>query len=184
MAVTFWVMSFLWGIVSSLPHSLGLASTSSGDELTLWLGTIIYVMGLLMETFADYQKWTWKQQNPGKFCGDGLWSLSQHPNFFGNFALWSGITIMNLPALVDPIDMDNFSRVMRAIIALWSRHKAILALLSPVLLWLFFNGQARGDIGSGVEESLKRYGDDTDFQKYITTTPLLVPDLRRLYGNN
>jgi steroid 5-alpha reductase family enzyme len=141
---------------------------------------VIYATGLLTETIADYQKWTWKQTNPGKFCNAGLWSFSQHPNFFGNFLIWSGITVMNVPALIEPIHSDG-TLVTKIASVLWAYRKAILAMLSPAFLWMFFNGQARGDIGSGVEESLKRYGNDAEFQEYIEKVPLFVPHWGKIF---
>jgi steroid 5-alpha reductase family enzyme len=176
-------MSFLWGVISSLPHSLGLSTTVAGNQSTVLLGAVIYTAGLFMESLADYQKWMWKLSYPGKFCSGGLWSISQHPNFFGNFMIWSGIAVMNLSALIEPIAVDNGTPIALLSAILWSCHKAVVALLSPVFLWMFFSGQASGSIGSGVEESMKRYGDDAEFRKYIDSVPLFVPDLRRIYDN-
>ena len=173
-------MSFLWGLVSSLPHSLGLASTNIGNKSALIIGTVIYAIGLITETVADYQKWMSKQNYPGKFCNVGLWSVSQHPNFFGNFLIWSGITLMNISAMFELTAGDE-SAITHAATVILSSYKAVFALLSPAFLWLFFVGQAKGEIGSGVEESMKRYGSDEEFRKYIDTVPLFAPDLRRIF---
>ena len=161
--VFFWLISFFWGVISSLPHSLGIASSIEGDRsIGLYFGTIIYIVGLLMESIADYQKWSWKQCNPGKFCRTGLWSISQHPNFVGNILIWTGIAIMNVPAL--------------------SWQLVPIACLSPLILWKFFLGQAQGSITSGVELAMKKYGDDPAYSDYIETVPLLFPDLKRLFA--
>mmetsp|Transcript_3911 Transcript_3911/g.5722 ORF Transcript_3911/g.5722 Transcript_3911/m.5722 type:complete len:369 (-) Transcript_3911:898-2004(-) len=158
--VFFWLISFFWGVISSLPHSLGISSSLEGNDIGLYSGTIIYTVGLLMESIADYQKWTWKQSNPGKFCRAGLWSVSQHPNFAGNILIWTGIAIMNVPSL--------------------SWQLVPVACLSPLILWNFFLGQAQGSITSGVELALEKYGDDPGYSDYIETVPLLFPDLKRL----
>ena len=160
--VFFWLLSFLWGVISSLPHSLGLAASSSSYSFSpnggnnigfLIFGTFVYIVGLLTETIADYQKWTFKQTNPGQFCNIGLWSISQHPNFVGNICIWTGITIMNLPSLE------------------W--RLVPIACLSPLILWRFFLGQAQGLVGSGVDLAMKKYGDDTGYIDYIENVPLL-----------
>ena len=169
-------MSFLWGLISSLPHSLGLASTNLGNKNALIIGTAMYGVGLITETVADYQKWISKQKYPGKFCNVGLWSISQHPNFFGNFLIWNGITLINISALIEPIVGDGSDLAFGVVV--WSIHKAVFALLSPAFLWVFFLGQAKGEIGSGVDESMKRYGSDEEFKKYVDTVPLLVPNLK------
>jgi steroid 5-alpha reductase family enzyme len=163
--VFFWLVSFFWGVISSLPHSLGIGSSlDAGDNniIGLYSGTIIYTVGLLMESIADYQKWTWKQSNPGKFCRTGLWSISQHPNFAGNILIWTGITIMNLPSLA------------------W--QLVPIACLSPLILWNFFLGQAQGSITSGVELATKKYGGYPDYNDYIENVPLLFPNLKRLFA--
>lgn len=163
--VFFWFISFVWGVISSLPHSLGIASSLEGDNnniIGLYSGTILYIVGLFMESIADYQKWSWKQSNPGKFCRTGLWSISQHPNFVGNICIWTGIAIMNVPSL---------------------RWQLVpIACLSPLILWKFFLGQAEGSITSGVELAVKKYGDDPGYSDYIETVPLLFPDLKRLFA--
>jgi steroid 5-alpha reductase family enzyme len=165
--VFFWLLSFLWGVISSLPHSLGLAASSSssssfypsgGNNIGfLFFGTFVYIVGLFTETIADYQKWTFKQTNPGQFCNIGLWSISQHPNFVGNICIWTGITIMNLSSLA------------------W--RLVPIACLSPLILWRFFLGQAQGLVGSGVDLAMKRYGDDTGYRDYIENVPILFPDI-------
>ncbi|KAL7449724.1 hypothetical protein ACHAWC_001761, partial [Mediolabrus comicus] len=168
--VFFWLLSFFWGVISSLPHSLGLAaaaaSSSSSSSFSLnggnntgflFLGTFVYIVGLFTETIADYQKWTFKQTNPGQFCNIGLWSISQHPNFVGNICIWTGITIMNLPLIE------------------W--RLVPIACLSPLILWRFFLGQAQGLVGSGVDLSMKKYGNDADYIDYIENVPLLFPDV-------
>lgn len=96
--------------------------------------------------------------------------------------IWLGISVMNAPALTEPIvNGSKSSFVTLAIATVWSCRNTILAFISPAFLWLFFLGQAKGDITSGVEESLKRYGADAKFQEYRNSVPLLVPDLRRIF---
>lgn len=158
--VFFWLISFFWGVISSLPHALGIGSTLEGNDIGLYSGTIIYTVGLLIESIADYQKWTWKQSNPGKFCRTGLWSISQHPNFAGNILIWTGIAIMNVPSL--------------------SWQLVPIACLSPLILWNFFLGQAQGSITSGVELAMEKYGDDPGYSDYIGNVPLLFPNLKRM----
>eukprot|EP01082_Thalassiosira_pseudonana_P009350 g8296.t1 g8296 contig29:178308-179717(-) len=193
--VTFWIFSLLWGVIASLPHSLGLTTSSSpsGNNLAMLIGTMIYTVGFLMETVADYQKWMYKQQNPGQFCNVGLWSVSQHPNFFGNLLVWFGIFVINLPALAEPFSFalpsiggEGTSSLLTWIASvlantftsLWSCRRAAVACLSPAFLWVLFTGQAEGNIGSGVEQSLLRYGKDPEFIEYVRTVPLIVPDLQ------
>ena len=102
---------------------------------------------------------------------------------------------MNFPALIDPISGQGIfppgdeggswiawvtAVASNSFTALWSLRRVFVAFLSPVLMWLLFSGQAQGSIGSGVEQSMARYGDDPKFLEYIDTVPLIVPDFQKI----
>lgn len=169
-AATFWVISFLWGIICSLPHTLGTTSTSAGNPITLAIGSTVYLLGLATESKADYQKWIFKKQNPGKFCNEGLWSVSQHPNFFGNLLLWAGIYIMNIDSFIQPVNEGN--SILSALSGSW---KAWVALLSPLFMWSLFYGQSSGAIMTSVEMANKKYGSDVTYIEYVKNVPLIIP---------
>jgi len=126
---------------------------------------------------ADYQKWTFKSSNPGKFCNVGLWSVSQHPNFFGNLLIWTGILIMNSDSLLEIQSGGNDGSTFLA--NLWGSRRLALAFLSPLFLWTLFSGQANGSITNAVEMATKRYGKDPAFNEYVETVPKIVPNIFR-----
>mmetsp|Transcript_9186 Transcript_9186/g.13358 ORF Transcript_9186/g.13358 Transcript_9186/m.13358 type:complete len:141 (-) Transcript_9186:152-574(-) len=132
----------------------------------------MYVVGLLTESLADYQKWVFKAENPGKFCDVGLWSISQHPNFFGNLVLWAGIFVVNAPALIAPVSAG--SGILSSIL---DYKRVGIALLSPLFMWTLFSGQASGSITDAVEMANAKYGNDPAYTKYIETVPLIVPSI-------
>ena len=176
----FWFISLLWGCMCSLPHSLG--ATSSYNTPLLQspcsiAGGALFAIGFLTETTADVQKWLFKQSNPKQFCNVGVWSMSQHPNFLGNLLLWSGIFLMNAPALVDPPPAVTAETALTAIFqTLWRFKRVALAALSPLFMYTLFSGQASGTITNAKELAQKKYGGDSNFVNYVETVPLIFPN--------
>ena len=88
----------LW-VVSSpviLAQSDGAASDWSILDLvamTLW------IVGFLFEVISDWQLTRFKKDpaNAGQVMRSGLWSLSRHPNYFGEALLWWGIGLLAFP---------------------------------------------------------------------------------------
>jgi steroid 5-alpha reductase family enzyme len=161
-AAGFWIISAAWGIICSLPHTLASKApfrVRNKFDFCCAAGLAMFAAGFGIESVADYQKWEFKQQpeNRGDFCGVGLWSLSQHPNYFGNLLLWSGILLMNAPCLVT------------------KPHMLLLAAFSPVFMFGLFYGQASGKISNSKELMDSKYGSNPSFQTYVNDVPVLFP---------
>lgn len=97
-----WTLQGLW---VSLTLAAALAAITSGknrglDSFAL-VGFLVWLLGFGIEVVADQQKSQFKAlpENKEKFIDVGLWSLSRHPNYFGEILLWLGIAIIALPAL-------------------------------------------------------------------------------------
>ncbi|MDP3086877.1 MAG: DUF1295 domain-containing protein [Methylotenera sp.] len=60
------------------------------------LGGIIFTIGFLWETIADWQLSIFKanSNNKGKVLNTGLWRYSRHPNYFGECCVWWGFYII------------------------------------------------------------------------------------------
>jgi len=157
---TFWFISFLWGFLCSLPHTLGTTSKAAGSFPYTVAGSVLFGLGLTMETVADAQKWWFKSNHVGKFCNIGVWSISQHPNFFGNLLLWFGILVINVPAL--------------------DKKRLAMALLSPLFMGMLFYGQATGAMLRTVEMAKVKYGNQLGYAEYLAETPLIVPNFWKL----
>ena len=177
-AFGFWFISFAWGFVVSLPHAIAAGVPVAGrptfGRMTDILGLALYAVGLTVESAADYQKWTFKADpaNRGKFCDAGVWKISQHPNWFGNFCLWLGIWSLNAPTLVasSPPGIGWAGRICRL----------VGGALSPLFLFGLFYAQATDTIAHTAKLAEQRYGADPNFARYAESTPLVVPSLASL----
>lgn len=79
-----------------------------------WIGTVIALSGLVLETVADHQLDDFKRTaSPGDLCTNGLRAYVRHPNYLGEMVFWSGVALIAIDA------------------AAW------LGLISPLLLFVF-----------------------------------------------
>lgn len=121
-------------------------------------GWSLFTVGFLLEFVADVQKSAFKADpsNKHKFITSGLWSLSRHPNHFGEILIWLGITLSSF---------NSFN--------LRSNPFNAFGLLSPIFTAFIVLGV------SGVpmleKAGLERWGKDPQYQHYIKHTSLVVP---------
>ncbi|KAF5177166.1 3-oxo-5-alpha-steroid 4-dehydrogenase [Thalictrum thalictroides] len=159
----FWFFQAVWVWTVSLPLTIVNASDRNPSiKAQDIIGWIIWIVGFLIEAFADQEKLVFKnsQENRGKWCNVGLWKISRHPNYFGEIFLWWGIFVAATPILKG---------------AEW------LVIIGPVfltLLLLFVSG-----IPLLEESADKKYGSRGDYQLYKRTTSPLIPLPRSVYGN-
>ncbi len=61
-------------------------------------GIAVWLLGFFFEAVGDYQLSRFKKDpsNRGKIMTAGLWSLTRHPNYFGEATLWWGIFLIAL----------------------------------------------------------------------------------------
>jgi len=92
--LVFWVAQGVWVLCISAPMlfinaSAAAASApleSSPRDIALLAG---FVLSVALEVVADVQKARWvKAGRKGGFCSTGVWSLSRHPNYFGEISQW------------------------------------------------------------------------------------------------
>ena len=66
------------------------------EPIFLIISSIIFSIGLLLESIADFQLYQHKK-NSTEICEVGLWKLSRHPNYFFECLLWLGISLSFVP---------------------------------------------------------------------------------------
>ena len=127
---------------------------SNGGPLGPWdsIGLVMFGCGFLIETIADYQLVDFKKnlENHGKIITTGLWSISRHPNYFGEAMVWWGISFYALSfphgwyTLISPLVITLLLRFVSGVPMLekkfqshpdWAAYKSSTAAFVP---WLKF----------------------------------------------
>jgi steroid 5-alpha reductase family enzyme len=158
-----WSLQGLWILVAA-GCALAAISAIERSPLTAMdaLGAGLWLLGWLIEVIADWQKRQFRAAGKGEgFIQSGLWRYSRHPNYFGEIMLWTGIAMLALPALQG-----------------WQ----LATLVSPVFVYLLLTRV------SGIplleKKADEKWGARPDYQRYKSSTPVLVPrPVRRKYGN-
>ena len=67
------------------------------------IAAAVTMLGIVWETVADRQLYDYTQtrKEPGETFTEGLWSLSRHPNYFGEMTFWWGLYLFGLAANPD-----------------------------------------------------------------------------------
>ncbi|SUZ69536.1 uncharacterized protein METZ01_LOCUS22390 [marine metagenome] len=165
MKTKFWWFLFTWtigGLWVFITMAAGLAAMTSAKVVPLgWyalIGIVLWLEGFIFEVVADHQKTRFrsKKENRDKFINEGLWSLSRHPNYYGEITLWLGIAFIAFPVLQG-----------------WQ----LLTLISPIFVYILLTRI------SGVtmleRRADKKWGDDPEYQLYKETTSSLIPMAKR-----
>jgi steroid 5-alpha reductase family enzyme len=84
--------------------SLPLLGSIGGDAAPLgwldYLGIAFWCVGFYFEAVGDWQLARFKADpaNAGQVMDRGLWGLTRHPNYFGDFCIWWGFGLLALGA--------------------------------------------------------------------------------------
>lgn len=95
LAIVFLLQALLIWIVS-LPIQAGLGNQEPTSGM-LWLaitGALLWAIGLSFESIGDFQLARFKadRTSAGKVFDRGLWRYTRHPNYFGDFLVWWGLS--------------------------------------------------------------------------------------------
>lgn len=91
-ALLAWVISLpLLGAITSPPTPLGILDV---------LGVVLWLVGFTFEAVGDWQLARFKADpaNAGEVMERGLWRYTRHPNYFGDFCVWWGLSLLALAA--------------------------------------------------------------------------------------
>jgi len=118
-------------------------------DLFTWLGLAVWLFGFGFEVIGDAQLRRFKADanNKGRLMTAGLWSLTRHPNYFGEAVLWWGLWLISLSRQTGR----------------W------LLVFSPVIITLLVR------YVSGVPMLEKKYQGRPDWEEYKRRTSVFIP---------
>lgn len=150
----FWFLQFLSILIISLPVMFAMQDSHAQPGFWQGFGFVIFLSGFLIESVADYQKFNFKQirDNQGEFIQSGLWKYSRHPNYFGEWLVWTGIFLYCA---------TTFEGTQ------W------IALVSPVWVFILLRFISGGNL---LEQSAQsKYSGRADYQAYVKRTGVFFP---------
>tara|TARA_B100001059_G_scaffold89706_1_gene88262 strand:+ start:403 stop:1260 length:858 start_codon:yes stop_codon:yes gene_type:complete len=148
-----WTLQGMWVSICSMCAITGISS-SAGIVINnlFYIGFALFIIGFSIEIIADYQKTAFRtiKENKDKFITTGLWSKSQHPNYFGEILLWSSVALMSFSSL---------------------SSTQYLTMISPIftyVLLVYISGvRMLDDMGN------KKWGHLEEYKEYKKNTPVL-----------
>jgi steroid 5-alpha reductase family enzyme len=155
-----WIFQAIWCWALEAPLAMVAAASlsSSSSRLTRWdgVGVAIFLGGFAWECLADSQKDQFKRLHPTAPMTEGLFRYSVYANYFGEVALWCGMTLIAFPATIGrPLPYT------------------LLATLPPVfsayLLWRV------SGIPLSEANSWRKYGGNPEYINYRARTSLFFP---------
>ena len=108
----------VFGLQAVLAWIVSLSTLAAIINLQAWhlidtMAVAVVVAGTIYEAVADWQLARFKANaaNDGQVMDRGLWRLSRHPNYFGEFCVWWGFYLLTLSthtwwAIASPVLMS------------------------------------------------------------------------------
>ena len=148
-----WTLQGMWVSICTM-CAITAISSSQGiiANALFYLGLAFFIVGFAIEVVSDQQKSAFRAvpENKEKFITSGLWSKSQHPNYFGEILLWSAIALLSISSL---------------------NGTQYLTLISPIftyVLVVYISGvRMLDDMGN------KKWGHLEEYKEYKRNTPTL-----------
>ncbi len=154
--VPFFVAFIMWLMMSAMYTCQSAGPiyrllNNTNNNVSLVVGIIISLIGIVVESLADKQKGEAKKKNPNMPAMDGLYKMCRCPNYFGEMLFWTG-------SIISAIDAAKGKQ--------W-----ILVILGYLLIIIIMMSGAKR-----VEtRHIKYYGDKKEYNDYANHTPLIIP---------
>ena len=158
----YWMGQALWVSITSCAAVISILNTEPNTlGINGIIGILIWLIGFSFEVIADFQKNNFKktENTNDKFISDGLWSISRHPNYFGEITLWIGIYI---------ISYTSFSGY------------EYLSIVSPIFVYILLTRMSGINMLEKIAD--ERYGNINSYIEYKNNTPILIPNIFKLFN--
>lgn len=152
-----WTLQGLWVSFTAAAALAAITAERPGELGAVGiLGLGVWALGFGFESVADLQKSRFAADpaNRGRFITTGLWSLSRHPNYFGEIVIWIGIALIALPSL---------------------KGWGLLTLISPVFVAILLTRISGVPLLERAAD--EKWGGRDDYEEYKRSTPVLIPKL-------
>ena len=153
---------------SFLAIPIFLISVSPSTQLSALeiIGFTIFILSIVFETIADYQKLKFlkemkRQNKKNMVCDIGLWKYTRHPNYFAEWMVWNGLIIASIPSYISLFDSE----------ALWLWIMIGVALLYTSRIMYITLVYLTGAIPSEYYSAQKRPG----YKTYQQSTNIFFP---------
>ncbi len=148
--IAIWVTCAALYVLQVLPVFYRLHN-GTGTNVWTYIGAVVMLGGIILESAADIQKNNAKKINPRRFVDTGLYRIVRCPNYLGEMIFWTGVLISGIGAVSG-----------------W--QWLVVAIGYIGIIFVMFSGARRLEIRQD-----KNYGSDPEYQKYVTTVPILLP---------
>lgn len=151
---SFWLLQAVSVCIIIMPVIISLDQNINEANFSVFqiIGIVIWSIGFIIESLADYQKSKFKKQNSGQLMTSGLYSWVRYPNYLGEILVWTGIWIYGA---------NVYSGWM------W------ISVISP--LWIFILLRYISGIPLVEKSREEKYEEDKDYQQYKSNTKMLFP---------
>ena len=142
--IVVWLSCALLYVCEASPLLFRLESHASTDAVAV-IGMVIMLLGIVLESAADFTKNRYKRSHPNRFCDVGLFRLVRCPNYLGEVLTC----------------ITAFSGIWQWLAAIggWA-----------CIVWIMFGGARRLELRQN-----KNYGKDPEYQAYVAKTTILIP---------
>lgn len=148
--ILIWITCALLYVLQVLPVFYRLQN-GSGSNLWTYIGIVVMLGGITLESTADLQKNRAKKTNPKRFVDTGLYRFVRCPNYLGELLFWTGVFVSGIGSVQG-----------------WQWLPVTIGYLG--IVYVMFSGARRLEIRQN-----KNYGSDPVYRKYVKSVPILLP---------